>query len=317
MPNELISVIVPVYNVEKYLKRCVESILRQTYKNFELILVDDGSTDSSGEICDRYMEIDNRIKVIHKYNGGLSSARNAGLDTMCGEFLTFVDSDDFVSERYLEVLYGIIKKYGVSISQVAFERGDKDLFSQKQSQRKIVKVCRNIGMYSNRDVKTTVWAKLYHRKIFETIRFPLDKIYEDEFVTYKAIAFANCIAVSSENLYYYFKNPGSIMNSIVNYISLDFQEAYYERIRFFEERGDQVAADYSRQEYALNIMLTYAKCIKSPTNINDKGKMLVDYERIYSSIQNKNQGCIKERIILYMFHKFPMRTAKMFNIIRK
>jgi hypothetical protein len=172
-------------------------------------------------------------------------------------------------------------------------------------------------MYSNRGIKTTVWAKLYHRKIFETIRFPLGKIYEDQFVTYKAMAFAGSIAVSSEKLYYYFDNLDSIMNTMENYISLDFQEAFDERIQFFEKLGDNVVADYSRQEYALNIMLTYAKCIKSPTNINDKGKMLVDYERIYSRIQNKNQGCIKERIILYMFHKFPMRTAKVLNIIRK
>ena len=117
-----ISIIVPVYNVDQYLENCIESILNQTFKDYELILIDDGSTDKSGEICDKYEKKDNRIKVIHKYNGGLSSARNAGLDLACGKYIGFVDSDDSIHPEMYEILYDLQQIYNADISVCSFKK---------------------------------------------------------------------------------------------------------------------------------------------------------------------------------------------------
>ncbi len=124
--EELISIIVPVYNVEQYLEKCVKSIIRQTYKNIEIILIDDGATDSSGKICDKLKLKDNRIKVIHKENGGLSDARNAGLKVAKGEYIGFVDSDDYIKEDMFETLYNLNKKYNSEISIVSYYEICKD-----------------------------------------------------------------------------------------------------------------------------------------------------------------------------------------------
>lgn len=236
-----ISIIVPVYKVEKYLDRCVKSILDQTYTDFELILVDDGSPDNCPAMCDAWAEKDNRIRVIHKENGGLSSARNAGLDIMNGEYVTFVDSDDAIRNDYLYALKYALDKNNADISIADLERlNDGDTVYKTNS---ILDVSEITGteacdrIYSEPVKYVTAWNKLYGKHLFDNIRFPLGKIHEDEFTTYKLYYQAKRIAVISDKLYYYYSVPGSIMNSDFSIKKYDIIQAFEERERFFSERG--------------------------------------------------------------------------------
>lgn len=313
--DELISVIVPVYNVEQYIARCIESILKQTYTNFELILVDDGSPDQAGKICDEYAAMDKRITVIHQKNKGLSAARNAGLSIMRGQYVTFIDSDDFVHERYLTVLHQLIKRYGVGVSQVAFECGEADAFSKSDGKTEEI-LFRDSTLFGDRRVKITAWAKLYNASLFLNLRFPEGKINEDEFVTYKTIAYGEGIVVSSEKLYYYYSRSSSIMHTKKTVVCLDFQDAYRERVQFFKQRNDFVATDMSYKEYAIRLMLVISSCMSDPSNKNDKRQMLEDFQDAYSSIYNKTIINKKERMMLWLFSKWPTVAAKVIQAIR-
>ncbi len=213
--NVLISVIVPVYNVEQYLSRCIDSILAQTYENLEIILVDDGSPDCSGEICDTYAAMDSRITVIHKENGGLSSARNAGIDIAKGEYLGFVDSDDWIEPAMYAQLLALAQKYDVKL--VCGGRYD---FSSRTG-RKTVGLCPEreevisgmellgrVFAWDNCD--SAAWDKLYHRSLFADIRYPLGQISEDVAIFYKLAELVDRAAMCDQPLYNYYHRPGSI-----------------------------------------------------------------------------------------------------------
>lgn len=203
MKQTLISVIVPCYNVEEYLPKCIESILSQTYKNLEILLVDDGSPDNSGRICDEYAARDSRIKVIHKENGGLSDARNVALDVMKGEYVTFIDSDDYVADDYVEILYRLIAEYRAQMSVVwhqTFADGTVPPVCHKPVSEHILYGWEALeGMFYQRTFDTAAWAKMYHCSLFfDGVRYPKGWLYEDLPTTYrlmmkcKRIAFSNC-----------------------------------------------------------------------------------------------------------------------------
>ena len=210
-----ISVIVPVYNVEKYLNRCIDSILAQTFTDFELILVDDGSPDNCGKICDEYAAKDSRIHVIHKANGGLSDARNAGIDwtfaNSDSEWITFIDSDDWIHLKYLETMFNAVLRMNCEICISAFEKTDgeppfvdEDNLSAEQVDTE--------SFFCERYVNAVIaCGKLYKKELFRKIRFPVDKIHEDEFTTYKILFVYEKIAFISEPLYFYYNNEKSIM----------------------------------------------------------------------------------------------------------
>jgi len=238
--NNLVSIIVPVYNVEKYIKKCLESIIGQTYSNLEIILVDDGSLDNSGKICDAYSLIDNRIRVIHKKNGGLSDARNCGIDAARGKFLAFIDSDDMVDSTFIEVLYGLLMKYNAEISQVSFIRVYEDGSDKEYScGTEQEKVYTNIQMLNALYVNDTgpnaivAWNKLYRSTLFDFVRFPLGRINEDEGTMYKVIYNSEKIVVSSRKLYFYLQRENSIMRSGFGERSFHIVELLEERSRFF------------------------------------------------------------------------------------
>ncbi|MGJ0706244.1 glycosyltransferase family 2 protein, partial [Enterococcus avium] len=178
-----ISIIVPVYDVEKYLKKCVDSILNQTFKDFELILVDDGSPDNSGAICDQYAEKDSRVRVIHKENGGLSDARNAGIEVARGKYLGFVDSDDFVNEDMYKQLYTSIIENNADLSIC----GIFDLYEGKTPIKKTEKkllLNRNEAMimiFHGNEISVHAYNKLYKKEIFESLRYPVGKYHEDSY----------------------------------------------------------------------------------------------------------------------------------------
>ena len=211
----IISVIVPIYKVEKYLRKCIDSIITQTYKNLEIFLVDDGSPDNCGAICDEYARKDERIKVIHKENGGLSSARNAALDVATGDFIMFVDSDDWVEPEFCEkALYTAIRN---NVQIVAFGYNNvytRDGKIQKRATDKprIVPSTEAIRHLILKDevIFNFAWNKIYKRTLFDEIRYPVGMTYEDNAVTYLVIHYADNIFVSNDILYNYVRRKESI-----------------------------------------------------------------------------------------------------------
>ena len=215
MSSPLISVIVPVYNVEQYLPKCVDSILAQTYQNLEIILVEDGTKDRSGEICDAYAEKDPRIKVIHKENGGLSSARNAGMDVARGEYFGFVDSDDWIEPETYESLMELARKYDADL--VCGGRYDVDaatgertigLCPQKEECISSMEMLGRVFIWDNCD--SAAWDKLYRRHLFDGIRYPLGMVSEDIAIFYKLMEKVNRVALCNKPLYNYFHRENSI-----------------------------------------------------------------------------------------------------------
>ena len=204
----LISIIVPVYNVEAYLAKCVDSILAQTYTNLEIILVNDGSSDGCGRICDEYAKQDKRIKVIHKQNGGLSDARNVAIDVATGEFITFIDSDDYVTDDYIMTLYSLIEKYECKVSIAlynTFVEGSKPKVVNRVYREDCQTNIKAIEeMFYQEKYDTASWAKLYHSSLFATgIRYPKGIVYEDLATTYLLIFQSDKVAFCNERIYNY------------------------------------------------------------------------------------------------------------------
>lgn len=227
----LISVVVPVYKVEKYIAECVDSILAQTYHNFELILVDDGSPDNCGAICDAYSRKDNRIQVIHKINGGLSDARNAGIEIAKGEYITFIDSDDFVHKDYLKNMLDAAIQYNADIVQCNFTH-EFSLLGGKNKKQKDTLIFNPIDalhdLLKMRNVQVNAWAKLYKLNLFKIIRYPYGRINEDNLTTYKTIwTTKQPVVCLNQYLYYYRVNLDGIMNgafSLNRYDVLSFED---------------------------------------------------------------------------------------------
>jgi len=211
----LISVIVPVYNVKPYLPKCLDSICGQTYTNLEIIVVDDGSTDGSGIICDEYAAKDSRIKVIHQENGGLSVARNKGLDVATGEYIAFVDSDDWIDREMYKELYENLVKQGVDISMCSYiqhypnrsrakcNSGKTHVWTGREAIRELI---------AGKRVATMVWDKLYNKSLFDEIRFPDGKIFEDAAIIYKLFAKSGKVSQVEKPYYHYLSRQGSIIN---------------------------------------------------------------------------------------------------------
>ena len=246
-----ISVIVPVYKVEEYLDRCVESILAQTFTDFELILVDDGSPDNCPAMCDAWEEKDSRIKVIHKENGGLSDARNVGFADSCGEWITFIDSDDYVHPQMLQALFDAAQKFDVKVSACGFTRTKGEPLEQKQDLT--ANLWNAEDLYMQRNVNATVaWGKLYHRSV--VLPYPVGKLHEDEFVTYRILFKSANVAMIDAGLYAYFHNPRSIMQITWNPRRLDVILAYREQIAFFEDLGLENIRKMCIQNFMNNVL---------------------------------------------------------------
>ena len=243
MPS--ISVIVPVYKVEAFLGRCVDSILAQSLDDFELILVDDGSPDNCGQICDAYAAKDSRVRVIHQENGGLSAARNAGIDWAftCSDsqWLAFVDSDDWVHRDYLQQLYAAAAETGCLLSACSFQRTAGEELPEAVARHGI---CLSADDYycgegSETGAGVVAWNKLYHKSLFQTLRYPVGKLNEDEFTTYRLVYAAGKVAVTDAVLYAYYQNPDGIMRSRWNPRRLHILEAFRQQIDFARETENE------------------------------------------------------------------------------
>lgn len=239
--DELVTIIIPVYKVEKYLKKCINSVITQTYSNLEIILVDDGSTDHCGEICDAFAEKDTRIKVIHKANGGLSDARNAGIDVMNGLYVVFIDSDDWVSKYYVENLYRAVKEGKTKLSTSWFievDEGDEAIPEAKVSRETEVLTAHDClyRLFRQDGVEMSAWGKMYHRDLFENLRYPERKLYEDIPVTYRAIDLAEKVSVIKCVDYYYLQRENSIQYQKFNSNKMDAIVHMQELYEFVEKK---------------------------------------------------------------------------------
>lgn len=263
MSEVRISIIVPVYGVEKYLSACIESVLNQTFTDFELILVDDGSDDDCGEICDNYSERDNRIVVIHKENGGLSSARNAGIEIAKGEYISFVDGDDTVNKDYLGVLYYLCKSNKCQIGVCNFLLTSKESINLDHQLEGITEILSGKEAVerscSGKDslLLTVAWNKLYLKELFRDIKYPTGKIHEDDYTTWKLLWSAEKVVISNLYLYYYLQRPDSIMGRRFNIERLDRLCAYEEKIEFVKKQGMARAYEWLLITYYRLLLDTY------------------------------------------------------------
>lgn len=237
--NPLISIVVPIYRVEDYLEQCIKSLINQTYKNLEIILVDDGSPDNCPKICDEWEKRDNRIKVIHKKNGGLSDARNAGIAVATGEYIAFLDSDDWVDIRFYDTLYSQLVKYNCDIASAGYiATSDRNAVINNKSSENVEVLSSYEALYELIDdnkVKQVVWNKLYKRELIDGVFFAVGKYHEDEFWSYQIIGKSNKIAVCDYKGLFYYQRPDSIMGVGFSHKRLDALEAKLLRVHYLRE----------------------------------------------------------------------------------
>ena len=276
--GELISVIIPIYNVEKYMDDCLKSVTEQTYKNIEIILINDGSRDNSIDKCYKWMKKDVRIKVYNKENGGASSARNYGLDRAMGEYIVFVDSDDYINDHMLEKLYEALKENKCQISMCNSVRvfdSDVIIKDELRSETEIWNEEKYWEKYylCPEDKYIVLWNKLYPKKIFEELRLPEGRLFEDEMVMHKIIGKCSKIAYIDEKLYYYLQRQGSSMNQSYTYRTFDVVEANTNRSIYFYSKGYYKLAETSLTQ---NI----SRIIDIKENLDMKNKINYDcYKR--------------------------------------
>lgn len=265
--EELISVIVPIYKVEQYLRKCIDSILNQTYKKLEIILVDDGSPDSCGKICDEYANIDERIKVIHKKNGGLSDARNVGIDMANGEYIVFIDSDDYIEMDYIEYLFNLLKNnnckmsicshYVETIENKRIDYGKKystTVMNTEECMRR---------MLCDEGFSVSAWAKMYKKELFANVKYPINKLCEDNGTTYKLIRQCEKIAYGNLSKYIYVKRENSIMTGKFNLKKMDLVE-------LTDNMANELEMDFSSIINAIHRRMIYARLSVLRQAVNDE-----------------------------------------------
>ena len=281
MTTPLISVIVPVYRVEEYLERCVKSMLSQTYKNLEVILVDDGSPDQCPAICDACAEKDARVKVIHQENKGLSGARNAGIDAASGEYLAFVDSDDYVSPHFIEELYQLLQDTGCAIGQCRFSyvKGD-GLVEESDSAFCIYRGESLMEQLYGPEEKATcfvvAWNKLYRAELFKEtgIRYPEGRIHEDEATTYRLFHEAKKLAFLDRALYGYYTENGGSITSVFSAKRLQWLTAHEERIAFFKKNGYEKLLPAAYRKLCDACITFYFRCTEQVKDAEELKKEL-------------------------------------------
>lgn len=243
----LLSVIVSVYRVEEYLDRCVDSIVGQTYDNLEIILVDDGSPDRSGEICDKWAAKDGRVKVIHKENGGGAAARNTGMYVMTGDIVAFVDSDDYIAPGMYEYLFNLLEGYGADIAECNYiitERDDEPLDANEIADvHEYTAVEAMKEHIADKAFRQSVVNKLYRRKVLESVRFTEGKMIDDEFFTYRAIGNAKKLVHSDKVMYAYRQQIDSVMHRVFSLKRIQAVEAKRERLEYVTKAFPSLASD--------------------------------------------------------------------------
>ncbi len=317
--KKMISVIVPVYNVEKYIRECLDSILSQTISSFELILVDDGSTDNSGQICDEYAQKDDRIRVFHKENGGLSSARNKGLDEVRGDYICFVDSDDRIRRDYLEKLYAAVSLGRADLAFCDIEAPKLAGAGYEYPKDRFVNLSpEDAGkwLYDDRTrdyvLMVVAWNKMYSKEIFDGLRFPEGRIHEDEFMIGPVLSRCGMLSFVPDKLYDYRDNATGITSSAnrLNINHLDCVDALVDRIR--------QALDEENREFAIETLKNALyKCARFYGEAKECGykDLLVASNKKYVKTYNSYKGLftIKQRMKYFFFVICPSVFIMFFN----
>lgn len=314
--NDLVSIIIPIYNVEKYLKRCVDSVIKQSYCNLEIILVDDGSPDRCGEICDEYAQTDIRIKVIHKQNGGLSSARNAGLDICKGDYVLFVDSDDWIKGDAVENALTYIRNSKADILAFSFYVASMEKAEDNYNitHVRVNDFEKNEAAYLLQNfreewdkVLIVAWNKLYRRKIFDNVRFIEGVYHEDEYAITEILKNADRIHSIDLPFYYYYLSENSIMrnkNKNVNTKkTIDLIQMYRKRVICFLKLGYIEQAKYSFFDYIGTIKESYSQLKKSDRKKIEKE--MFELKKLAKNLELRSSLSVLFKFKLKMFCCFP------------
>lgn len=298
--NDLVTIIVPIYNVEKYLKRCVDSILNQTYDNLEIILVDDGSPDNCGNICEEYATKDKRVKVIHKKNEGVSEARNIAISKSNGNYITFVDSDDVIAKDYVEYLHNLVIEFSADISLCSFAKFSTNI--KKEDMNENIEIFSSEqaleNLFYQKNILTSCWGKLYNKKVFDGLTFPKGiNVGEDLATIYKTFANSKKIVVSHSIKYFYFYRQSSAINSKFDVKRVDSLKFASEMVEFAKIKFPKlIMAAYNRL-----FMEAVFIMIKIPRNKYKREKNMV-----YNIIKENRKKVIldKNSKMVYRFIAF-------------
>ena len=321
-----ISIIVPVYKVERYLENCIESILNQTFGDFELILVDDGSPDKCGLICDDYAKKDSRIKVIHKNNEGLSAARNSGIQIARGEYIAFVDSDDSINKNMYETLYNTAIKNESDIVICDYENvyEDKKVNQNIEKKISIIENLSNIEALNrlyeaNGVVYVVAWNKLYKRRLFEDLRYDKGRLHEDEFIIHKLLYISKTITYIPLKLYYYTQRNDSITGNKNIKNEIDVLTALKERLEFMNKNNIEELMPKSAKVYAYNFFKIYYNIKNNYKDSKYKLYLLrKDYIKVLGIVLKNIDYNWKEKTLLIAFainpYLYDLYTNKVCNI---
>lgn len=318
--SPLISVIVPIYKVEPYLQRCLDSVVNQTYTNLEIILIDDGSPDNCPQICDDYAAKDNRIVVIHKENGGLSDARNVGLDICKGEYISFIDSDDWVADIYIESMVKAILDNNADMAVVNFKRSPyalnfypPSLICTKTEILEHIQAVEKLWS-SEETIFVTAWGKLVKASLYKNIRFPKGFVHEDVYTSYKLLYFSQKTIFLDAPLYYYFQREGSIMSE-AKPDSLRLLKAKVERYLFFKSHKEIKIMAFSLPSLCWDLLFAYSKI--------SKGGLVIGFSSA-TEVLSIYQEAVKDytcymgwtfwKVIFIFFAKFP-KTYSLYQMI--
>ena len=301
MEKPLISVIVPACNVEKFIGKCIDSILRQSFKDFEVLLIDDGAKDSTPEICDACAKKDSRIKVYHKENGGLSDARNYGIDRMQGKYVTFIDSDDYVDSGYFEYLYGLITQeedIQIAICGKKSVREDENASPDPETFHEIITGERAVQkMLCGHGSGHSAWGKLYSANLWKTVRYPKGKIYEDYATTYRVMALVDKAAWGNAAMYFYVQHIESIMHQKCSRRSLSLVDIADEETEFIVKKWPAL-----KQEALARKVTSELKCLQNILNAKNeefddyKQKIVEDVRRHKGELLASKKVALKTKI---------------------
>lgn len=305
----LVSVIIPVYQTEKYLWHCVESVIKQSYKNLEILLIDDGSTDKSPAICDNLAKSDKRVRVFHQQNGGISSARNTGLKNALGTYITFLDSDDFLHRHFIKYLLSLCLREEAQLAVSALYTGSGSDFSGISMKGGFLTTTGKEALLS-RKMKSGVVGKLYQKELFEGLLFPVSDHfnYEDEALIYRLLYRSQRVVSSEKPLYYYYRNPSSTTRKENHYKPVDFYDVLKDRINFFSGK-DKELFEYSWEYLCLNLMRFYINCKEDPLNTNNMEEILLLYEKAFYKVLYNHVTPLNRKLMFTCFYFCPVPCA--------
>lgn len=310
--NEIvISIIIPIYNAKLYLAHCIDSILQQTFCDYEVLLIDDGSTDGSSKICDEYALIDTRVKVIHKENGGSASARNVGLMNVSGEYIVFVDADDCLHKEYLRLLYEKICSSGADIVQCNYcivEDYSKLDTTQEEHSENIYSNIEFLDKFcdSKDYLKIVVlWNKIYKKALFEDLFFPEGKGVDDDYLICQILYRAKKIITISDTLYYYYMSPGSQMRSAPSLKRLDGIDAVKSQLAFLEEVNEMHLYNKLLYRYYAVVIDGYYYALKHFPNEKELIRELKKERKKSRKVYFLNEVSFRNKVILFVRNRLP------------